>query len=113
MHYYYFWILLHRLRARIPTTQSRLPSSSGGICERHFIEVMNLLVLHLGTSISPAGMAVFLIGGPLGGITAICLNSKVCAQARDRKVGKPNESPALPESSIFLQRRAFLRPEWR
>ncbi len=48
-----------------------------------FIGFMNLLVLRLGPSASPAEMAAFLIGGPLGSIAAIWLNGKVCTQASE------------------------------
>lgn len=54
-----------------------------------FIGAMNLLVLRLGPSASPAEMAAFLIGGPVGVVAAIWLNGKVCAQtseARSEKV---------------------------
>jgi hypothetical protein len=40
-----------------------------------FIGMMNLLVLRLGPSASPVEMAAFLMGGPLGIVAAIWLNS--------------------------------------
>lgn len=53
-----------------------------------FIGVMNLLVLRLGPSASPAGMAAFLIGGPLGSIAAIWLSGKVSTQTSEPQGGK-------------------------
>lgn len=50
-----------------------------------FIGIMNLLVLRLGPSASPAEMATFLMGGPLGSVAAIWLNGKVYAQASESK----------------------------
>lgn len=50
-----------------------------------FIGIMNLLVLRLGPSASPAEMAIFLMGGPLGSVAAIWLNGKVYAQASESK----------------------------
>ena len=48
-----------------------------------FIGVMNLLVLRLGPNASPIEMAAFLMGGPLGIVTAIWLNGKICTQASE------------------------------
>ncbi len=48
-----------------------------------FIGMMNLLVLRLGPSASPAEMTAFLMGGPLGSVAAIWLNGKVCARASE------------------------------
>lgn len=53
-----------------------------------FIGAMNLLVLRLGPSASPAEMAVFLMGGPLGSVAAIWLNGRVCTQASEAQGGK-------------------------
>lgn len=50
-----------------------------------FIGIMNLLVLRLGPSASPAEMATFLMGGPLGSVAAIWLNGKVYAQTSESK----------------------------
>ena len=48
-----------------------------------FIGIMNLLVLRLEPSASPAEMAVFLMGGPLGSVAAIWLNGKICTRASE------------------------------